>query len=111
MLSRLPLKTQSNVSEISELHNMQINVLPVDSDMVRLETCKDAILAKVIGFLEKGSWPKQPISAEYTPYHEKTNDLTLHDGIIYGGYVSLSLDRYVVVFSKNYTPSMLELHE
>ena len=69
--------------DLSEVfHATQFELLPVTSEAVARETCRDPILARVYESIVKGWYVR--IDGD-KPYYERHNELTVHQGCILWG--------------------------
>ena len=86
-LSRLPLpETLSRTPEPGDnVFVMQVlESTPVDSEKIKTETRRDPVLAKVCKIVQLG-WPERCPDDDLRPYHNRRNELSLHDGCLMWG--------------------------
>ena len=86
-LSRLPLPdTPSRTPEPGDnVFVMQVlESTPVDSGRIKTETRKDPVLARVCKIVQLG-WPERCPDEDLRPYHNRRNELSLHDGCLMWG--------------------------
>lgn len=94
--SRLPLPhTPSRTLEPGDnVFVMQVaESTPVDSERRKTKTRGDPVLSRVCKIVQLG-WPKRCPDEALRPYHNRENELSLHDGCLMWGtkvVVSLSL--------------------
>lgn len=85
-LSRLPWqqheKGEEDFDSSDIFHAMQIDILPVTSEMIAKETKRDPVLAKVYNALMKG-WSQRFDGDK--PYYDRRSELTVHQGCILWG--------------------------
>ena len=104
-LSRLPLKTSYNnevVDPVEIFQVSQIDVLPVNADMIRQATQRDPILSRVVEYTKQG-WPSVG-EKELEPFHRRKDELTIQDGCLMWG-------SRVVIPAKYHAQLLAEIHE
>ncbi len=92
MLSRLPIPGPPEevqglfcVSEVHEVHRVQLENLPVSPSQIRAATLHDPVLSRVVHFVVNG-WPSVcELSPELKVYHKNKDEYTLEDGCILRG--------------------------
>ena len=104
-LSRLPLQVtieEDTLTQAASLFNLQqIEGLPVKADKIAQLTANDAILSKVVSFVQQG-WPNQ-IQNELKPYYIRRHELTVEANYLLWG-------RKVIVPEKLQSAVLEELH-
>ena len=75
MLSRLPIRTESEVCQ-DELFHVESGSIPVTSDTVKRGTKTDQVLQKVKRYLENDSWPTK-LSQDVKPYASIKDELSI----------------------------------
>ncbi|XP_054259311.1 uncharacterized protein K02A2.6-like [Macrosteles quadrilineatus] len=105
-LSRLPLKV-SPADEEPELlwlgtylHFVKESSVPVTCDQIRVETQKDPLLRRVLGYVMFG-WPNFVPKEEFElfPFYQRREELAVEQGVLMWGYkviVPSSLRSYVL---------------
>lgn len=61
----------------------QIEVLPVNTDMIRQATQRDPILSRVVEYTDQG-WPSFS-KLELEPFDRRKDELTIQDGCLMWG--------------------------
>ena len=70
----------------------QLEVLPVNADMIRQATQRDLVLSLVVEHTKQG-WP--PVSKkELEPFYRRKNEITLHDGCLMWGSRTIIPPKY-----------------
>ena len=104
-LSRLPLegrqsKQKVDLAEVFQIS--QIEMLPVNPDMIRRETEKDPTLSQVLEHVRQG-W--SPVVAKgLEPFYRRKEELTVQDGCLMWG-------SRVIIPPKLQTQVLTELHK
>ena len=104
-LSRLPLQRDSDqeIVDPAEIFQVsQIQMLPVNIDMIRRETHRDPTLAQALEHTRRGWTPVY--DKELEPFYRRKDELTIQDGCLMWGL-------RVVVPPKLQTRVLDELHE
>lgn len=105
-LSRLPLKVTKTEQSTelfwlgTYLHYVQESSMPVSCEQVKLETQKDPLLKKVLGYALYG-WPSHvnKDNVELFPYFQRREEIAVEQGILLWGYkiiIPTSLRSYVL---------------
>ena len=79
-LSRLPLNDHVR----NEIHQLQLESLPVSVDQVRKATRSDPILSRVLEYALTG-WPTEVTSEAIKPYFNKRNEITVEENCLLWG--------------------------
>ena len=82
-LSRPPLKKACNkeVIDLVEIFQVsQIEVVPVNANMIRQATQKNPLLSSVVEYTKQG-WPSVS-EKELEPFQRSKNELTIQDGYL-----------------------------
>ena len=85
-LSRLPLNdhVRDEHDEAHEIHQLQLESLPVSVDQVRKATRSDPILSRVLEYALTG-WPTEVTSEAIKPYFNKRNEITVEENCLLWG--------------------------
>ena len=81
-LSQLPLKVTTE-DALTQAASQQIEKLPVRADKIAQLTANDAILSKVVSFVQQG-WPNQ-VQNELKPYFIRRHELTVEANCLLWG--------------------------
>ena len=81
MLSRLPLKQSVPISTDESLYHIQLEHLPVDTEIIKSETEKDVTLKTVIKCLQRNTWSTTD-KIDYKHCYLKRQELFIQDGIL-----------------------------
>ena len=104
-LSRLPLNdhVRNEHDEVHEIHQLQLESLPVSIDQVRKATRSDPILSRVLEYALTG-WPTEVTSEAIKPYFNKRNEITVEENcLLWGMRVVIPQDREQAVRTKDAT--------
>ena len=85
-LSRLPLNdhVRNEHDEVHEIHQLQLESLPVSVDQVRKATRSDPILSRVLEYALTG-WPTEVTSEAIKPCFNKRNEITVEENCLLWG--------------------------
>ena len=103
--SRLPLKKACDkevVDPVEIFQVSQIEVLPVNADMIRQATQRDPVLSCVMENTKQG-WPTVS-EKELEPFQRRNDELTIQDGFLMWG-------SRVIIPPKHQAQLLAELHE
>ena len=104
-MSRLPLKKACDkevVDPVEIFQVSQIEVLPVNADMIRQATQRDPVLTRVMENTKQG-WPTVS-EKELEPFQRRKDELTIQDGCLMWG-------SRVIIPPKHRAQLLAELHE
>ena len=85
-LSRLPLNdhVRNEHDKVHEIHQLQLESLPVSVDQVRKATRSDPILSRVLEYALTG-WPTEVTSEAIKSYFNKRNEITVEENCLLWG--------------------------
>ncbi len=110
-LSRLPLPEGPgeecsglfSLKEVTELHKVQLENLPVSARQIRAATLNDPVMSRVMHYVVNG-WPQvSELAPEMKPYGRCQDELTIEEGCLLRGI-------RVLIPAKLQTQVLTELH-